>query len=98
MTRHSFLKTKLPVIPYLVFDSRNSNKYHETVSGDFGKKRIVLSWTTFSPESGKKADGTITIFYNDTSKQERKWYHEIASCKTVKEYVDELNKLQTTIN
>ena len=97
MTRNILLKTKLPVIPYLVWNSRNSNSYHETICGDYGKKRVVLLWTTFKPEQGKKADGKITIFYNDISKPEREWYHKIATCENKEQYIKELFQLAKSL-
>jgi len=97
MIRNTFLKTKIPVIPYLVWSRRHSSRYHEAISGDYGKKTVVLSWTTFEPDKGKKANGIVNIFYNDTSKDDQKWYNEIANCDKKEEYINQLSILNKSI-
>lgn len=97
MRRSVFLKTKIPIIPYLIWQKRNSSKYYELISGDFYSKTIVLSWSTFEPEWGKEAKGKVKIFYNDTSLPERDWYTEIAICENLKEYIKQLKQLEINI-
>jgi hypothetical protein len=87
MTRNEFLSTKIPVIAYLTWIGRNSTKYYEMIFGDYGSKRVVLSWKSYDEE--------VIIFYNDTALPEKDWYKELIKTKSKKEYSDFLKKLES---